>query len=157
MKFNYGNVNIEVIIVLKKIPVVIFLVFLIMSSTLVHAAGFKYVEIFDPKQAKVVKVVQLNREINAMVSTWIKDIDAIYGKNNPVTEDGYAIKVPLDPAVKIQGKWLNTLVNEVYIILPKNDPPFFMIFENKDKLSCFPFKGDIKTLSRILDFNLKAK
>jgi len=128
-----------------------------MSSKVIHAEGFKYVEIFDPKQAKVVKVVQLNTEINNMVSTWIKNIDGIYGKNNPVTEDGYAIKIPLNPSVKVQGKWLNTLVNEVYIILPENDPPFFMIFENKDKLSCFPFKGDVNTFSKILDFNLKVK
>ena len=142
---------------IKKIPVVIFLLIIIMSSKVIHAEGFKYVEIFDPKQAKVVKVVQLNTEINNMVSTWIKNIDGIYGKNNPVTEDGYAIKIPLNPSVKVQGKWLNTLVNEVYIILPENDPPFFMIFENKDKLSCFPFKGDVNTFSKILDFNLKVK
>ena len=142
---------------IKKIPVAIILLILIMCSTVVHAEGFKYVEIFDPKQAKVVKVVQSNSEINNMVSTWIKDIDGMYGKNDPVTEDGYAIKIPLNPSVKVQGKWLNTLVNEVYIIIPENDPPFFMIFENKDKLSCFPFKGDINTLSKILDFNLKIK
>lgn len=81
-------------------------------------------------------------------------MNGIYGKNDPVTQDGYAIKIPLDPAVKVQGKWLNALINEVYIIIPENDPPFFMIFQNENKLSCFSFNGNIDTLSKVLDFNL---
>ena len=73
---------------IKKIPVVIFLLIIIMSSKVIHAEGFKYVEIFDPKQAKVVKVVQLNTEINNMVSTWIKNID---GNIEEILEEAYDI------------------------------------------------------------------
>lgn len=139
----------------KKVPVFIFLLIILLHSTAIYAEGFKYIQIFDPKQNKVVKVVQLNSEINNEVTSWIKNINGIYGKSNPLTDDGYAIKIPLDPAIKVHGKFLNALVNEVYIIIPEDDPPFFMIFENESKLSCFPFNGNIDTLSRILNFRLK--
>ena len=144
---------------IKKIPIVMLLLILIMHSTLINAEVFNHAEIFDPKQNKVVKVIQLNTEIHNIVASYIKDIDGMYGKNNPVTDDGYAIKIPLNPAVRVQGKWLDTLVDEVYIIIPENEPPFLMVFEDKskNKLSCFPFKGNIDTLSKILDFNLKIR
>ena len=140
---------------IKKIPIIALLLILFMSSTVVSAQEFNYVEIFNPKQDKVVKVVQLNTEIYNMGSTWIKNIDGIYGENDPVTEDGYAIKIPLNPAIKVDTNWLNALVNEVYIIIPENAPPFLMVFEDKNRLLCFPFNDDINKLSKVLDFNLK--
>jgi hypothetical protein len=151
-----GNSNKEVILTAKKISIVVVLLIILFHSTVVHAEEFKYAEIFDPKQNKVVKVVQLNTEIHDMVARWIKNIEGIYGKNDPISDDGYAIKIPLDPTVKVEGKWLNALVNEVYIIIPENDPPFFMIFEDENKLCCFPFNGNIDTLSKSLDFKLKT-
>ena len=81
--------------------------------------------------------------------SWVNGIDGVYGKNDPVKDDGYAIK--------IHTKLLNAIIDEVYIIIPKNNPPFFIIFENKDKLTCFPLHEDIDKLSKILDFNLKGK
>ena len=140
----------------KKITVIIFLFIMIMRSVVISAEGFKYAEIFDPKQDKVVKVVQVNTKIHNMVGSWIRNVDNIYGKNNPLTDDGYALRIPLYPAIKVSGKWLNTLVHEAYIIIPRSEPPFFMIFENENKLLCFPFKGDIDELSKILDFKLRV-
>ena len=137
----------------KKVTVIIFLFIMIMQSLVVSAEGFKYAEIFDPQQNKVVKVVQMNTKINNMVSNCIKDVDNIYGKNDPLTDDGYAIRIPLSPAVMVQGKWLNALVEQVYILIPEKQPPFFMIIENKDKAICFPFKGDIDELSKMSKFS----
>ena len=139
----------------KQISIAIILYVLFLNPTIIYAQGSKYVEIFDPKQDKVVKVIHLNAEINNMISGWVKNIDGIYAKNDPITNDGYAIKVPLDPKVTVRGKWLNATVKEVYIIIPETDPPFFMIFENENKLSCFLFDGSIDTLSKILGFKLQ--
>lgn len=140
----------------KKATVIIFLFIMIMHSLVINAGQFSYVEIFDPKQDKVVKVVQVNTEIHKIVAGLIKSVDGIYGKNDPLTDDGYAIKIPLSPAVKVQGEWLNTLVHEVYVIIPEKQPPFFMVFENEDKVMCFSFEGNINELSRVLDFKLKV-
>ena len=140
---------------LKKITLVIIIILSI--STNILAKEFKCVQIFDPKQDKVVQLVQLNSEIQNLVVSYLEDIDAIYGKNDPIPEDGYAIKIPLDPAVKAQKKCLNALIKEVYIIIPEKEPPFIMLFESANRLSCFPFRGDIKTLSKALNFNLSQK
>jgi hypothetical protein len=137
---------------IKKITLVIIILFSI--STNVFAKEYKYAQIFDPKQDEVVKIIQLNSEIQSLVASYLVDIDAIYGKNDPIPEDGYSIKIPLDPAVKTEKKCLNALIKEVYIIIPEKEQPFIMLFENENKLSCFPFRGDINTLSKALNFNL---
>jgi hypothetical protein len=137
---------------IKKIVLVI--IILLSISTNIFAKDYKYAQIFDPKQDKIVKIVQVNSDIQSLVVSYLNDIDAIYGKNDPIPEDGYAIKMPLDPAVKVQKKCLNALIKEVYIIIPEKEPPFIMIFENENKLMCFPFRGDIKTLSNALNFIL---
>ena len=142
----------------KKIPIIVVLIIILMHSTIISAEGFNHIEIFDAKQDKVVKVVQSNKEIHDMVAGWINGVDSIYAKNDPVTNDGYAIKISLEPAVKVHGKALNSLVNEIYIIIPENDPPFFMAFEGENKLSCFPFKEEnINILLKSLDFKSKIK
>jgi len=141
----------------KKILAIIFLFIFILNSKVVFGEEIKYVEIFDPKQDKVVKLVRLNEDIHNMVTAWIKDVDGIYGKSNPITNDGYAIRVPLDPEVRIQNKFINELVNNVYIIIPENDAPFFIIFDDENKLLCYPFKGNINELSKILDFKFQNK
>ena len=140
----------------KKLVIILSFLFIILNSIPVDAKDFKYVEIFDPKQDKVVKVVQSNPQIQDMITSWITNIEGLY-KNDPTTDDGYAIKIPLDPTVKVNCKAFNALVSEVFIIIPENDPPFYLIFEdeNKNKLLSFPFNGDIDKLSKILDFKLK--
>ena len=140
---------------IKKIILVI--IILLSTSTNIFAKEYKYAQIFDPKQDKVVQIVQVNSAIHTLVVSYLEDIDAIYGKNDPIPEDGYAIKIPIDPFLKIEKKCLNALIKEVYIIIPEKEPPFIMLLENKMKLSCFPFRGDIKTLSKALNFDLSIQ
>jgi hypothetical protein len=137
---------------LKKLTLV--LIILLSISTNILAKEYLYVQIFDPKQDKVVQIVQLNSEIQNLVVSYLEDIDTIYGKNDPIPEDGYAIKIPLDPSIKAQKKCLNALIKEIYIIIPEKEPPFIMLFEKENKLLCFTFRGDVKTLSKALNFNL---
>ena len=124
-----------------------------MNTKHVNAQDFKYVEIFDPKQDKVVKVVQSNPKIQNMITNWITNVEGLY-KNDPATDDGYVVKIPLDPAVKVHCKYLNTLVSKVYILIPENEVPCYLIFENENQLLSFPFNGDIDMLSKALDFKL---
>lgn len=138
----------------KKAFFIIAFFVIFLHSISLKADTFRYVEIFDPKQDKVVKVVQTNQQIQAMITDWITNIDGLY-KNDPATDDGYVVKVPLDPAVKVKGKFLNAEVSEVYILVPEKEPPCYLIFENENKLSSFPFNGDIERLSNMLDFKLK--
>lgn len=98
----------------KKLVVILAFFFIFLNSIPVNAKDFKYIEIFDPKQDKVVKVIQSNPQIQDMITSWITNIEGLY----------------------------------------KNDPPFYLIFEDENKLLSFPFNGDIDKLSKILDFKL---
>lgn len=141
----------------KKIVVVLSFLFIFIKPLYANAQDFKHIEIFDPKQNKVVKVVQSNPEIQNIIGSWVKNIQGIYCKNDPITDDGYAIKVPFDPAVKVHCQALTTTLDEVYIIIPETELPFFIIFQDENKASCYLFNGDINILSNILDFKLSYK
>jgi len=136
---------------IKKLLVVLSLFVIFLHSTCVNAEGFKDIEIFDPKQDKVVKVVQSNPQIQNMITSWITNLEGLY-KNDPATDDGYVVRIPLDPKVKCKS--LNALVSEVYILIPENEPPCYLIFEDENKLLSLPFNGDMDKLSKILDFKL---
>ncbi len=137
----------------RKLVVILPFLFILLNLISVNAKGFRNIEIFDPKQDKVVKVIQSNPQIQDMITNWITNIEGLY-KNDPATDDGYAIRISLDPIVKVKSKSLNALVSEVYIIIPENDPPFYLIFEEENKLLSFPFNGDIDKLSKLLNFKL---
>lgn len=138
----------------KRLSVILFFFFISINSLHVNAQGFKYIEIFDPKQDKVVKVVQSNPQIQSMITSWITNIEGLY-KNDPITDDGYVVKIALDPLVKVNCKSLNALVSEVYILIPENEPPCYLIFEDENRLLSLVFNGDIDMLSKVLDFKLK--
>ncbi|WMM24739.1 hypothetical protein RBU61_17715 [Tissierella sp. MB52-C2] len=139
----------------KKVLIIMAVFIMLLHPKIISADTSKYIEIFDPKQDKVVKMVETNKEINNMIIDWINKIDKVYAKVDPIKDDEYAIRFPLNSAIQVQNKWLDTTVEEVYLIVPKNDLPFFMIFETENKLVCFPFTGEIKILSNILDFRLR--
>jgi hypothetical protein len=141
---------------LKRISIIIMILLLLFPSKPIHAEEFKYIEIFDPKQNKVVKIVQMTPEIQKMVSAWIINVEQMYSKIDPITDDGYAVRIPLDPPTKVERNCLKALVNEVYIIIPEKEPVFYLIFENENKLLPFLFNGDIDLLSKALDFQLSS-
>lgn len=133
----------------------IVLFIILLHPQMFHAEGYQNIEIFDPLQNKVVKEVQTSKEINDMVVDWINGIDGFYSGIDPIKDDGYAIRFPVNPSIQLQNQWLNTIVKEVYLIIPENNQPFFLVFETEDKLVSFPFTGDVSKLSNILDFKLR--
>lgn len=138
----------------KKFLILLFFFFISISHIHVSAQDFNYVQIFDPKQDKVVKAVQSNPQIQNMIAGWITNIEGLY-KSDPATDDGYVVKIPLNPSVKVNCKSLNALVSEVYILIPEKEPPCYLIFEDEDRLLSLVFNGDLDMLSKVLDFKLK--
>lgn len=56
---------------IKKVLATLVLFIIFLHPQIIHAEGYKYVEIFDPKKDNVVKVVEISKEINNMVLGWI--------------------------------------------------------------------------------------
>ena len=126
---------------------------IILSSMNVYAKEFKNIEIFSINQEKVVKVVQSNSDIQKLAVSYLKGIEGVYGKFEPIPEEGYAIRIPLDPSVKIQRKGINAVVDQIVVMFPKNEESFLMFFEDENKLVCFTFKGNTDILWNKLEFN----
>lgn len=133
----------------------IILLIALLCSGPVYTEGHKKIEIFDPGQNKVVKRVEMTGEIRDMVINWINNIKDIYPNTNPIKDDGYAIRFPLEPAIEVKNKWIDVKAREIYLLVPDKDPPFFMIFENENSFMCFPFNDSLGVLSSLLDFRLK--
>lgn len=140
---------------IKRVLSILVLFIILLHPQMHHTEGYQQIEIFDPIQNKVVKVVEWNKDINDMVVSWINGIDGFYSGVDPIKDDGYAIRFPLNPSIQVQNQWLNTTVKEVYLIIPESNQPFFLVFETEDKLVSFPFKDDITELSNVLDFKLR--
>lgn len=140
---------------IKRILTILVLFIILLHPQMFHAEGHQHIEIFDPIQNKVVKVVEPTKDINDMVVGWVNGIDGFYSGIDPIKDDGYAIRFPLNPSIQVQNQWLKTTVKEVYLIIPEYNQPFFLVFETEDKLVSFPFKDDISKLSNVLDFKLR--
>lgn len=139
---------------IKRLPLLLAL-FMIIYPRISHAENQKYIEIFDPKENKVVKKIEATEEINNMLHNWIENIEELHPSVNPIKDDGYAIKFSLNPAIEVKKKWLNATVGEVYLIIPENETAFFVIFDNESSPMFFLFPGDVDELSKVLGFRLK--
>lgn len=140
---------------LRKVFRVLLLLIIFLTSIPAYAQGSPFAEIFDPSHNKVIKSVRVDSEIYDLASGWVKSIDNLYGKINPSSIKGYKVRIPLDPPIKVNKKSLNSNINEVYIIVPEKESPFLMIFEDKNKPSCFKFHGNIDDLWKAMDFKLE--
>lgn len=140
---------------IKKLLSILFFLIILLYSTPVMAKGSPCAEIIDPAHKKVLKSVQMNSEIYDMVRNWVIDIDNYCGRLTPAAVEGYKVRIPLDPPVKVNKQSLNREVSEVYIVVPQTKPPFFIIYDDKNKPSYLKFHGNIESLSKALDFKLR--
>lgn len=136
---------------------VIILIILLLNSINVYAVDNTNIELFDINQGKVVKVAESNPKIQAKVIKYLNEITGVYGKFNPIPDKGYAIGIHLEPAEKIQGKWLNVIVEEVIIMFPQEEPPFLVLIDEENKLVCYRFQGDTNKLLKELKFKIISK
>lgn len=140
---------------IKKLLLILALFIILLHPQFIHAKGHEPIEIFDPQQNRVVKTIEPNKEINNMVEKWINEAEGIYPAIDPIKDDGYAIRFPLDPAIQVKNKWLNTIIEEIYLIIPEKGPAFFIVFEGESSPIPLLFIGNINKLSNLLDFQLK--
>jgi len=135
-----------------RLIAIILLVFFLYSRN-VYAEENINIEIFDIRQEKVVKIVESNEAVEKIVLDYICQIDGFVAKCDPIPQEGYAIKVPLKSSRKIQNPWINGIVSEVIVVIPKEElGPFLVVFENGERFLCLNFKGSSDNLLKALGF-----
>lgn len=141
---------------IKKFLVVLITITLALVSMKVSALESINVEIFDIDKETVVKKVESTPAIQKEVEIYLNGITGIYGKFNPVPKQGYMIKIPLQEPAMVQNPWINSFVEEVILIFPKDEEPYLLVFNNEDRTLFFNFEGDTETLLKILNYERKT-
>ena len=77
---------------------------------------------------------------------YAKSITGPFKNLNVVPKDGHMIKIPLSKPVSITNQWLHTTIDEVLILLPLNQKPYIMLYDDENNPHFYYVKGDPKGL-----------
>jgi hypothetical protein len=133
---------------LLKKSFVLLAVISLLKTTITFSAPVKNVELFDIQKDTVTETVPHNSKIQKAATEYLNGINQNYVKVNPIPKSGYMVRIPLEPPIQVKNKWINELVDEVIIILTKEDQPYLMIFDDENNPHFFYFKGNTETLSQ---------
>jgi hypothetical protein len=135
----------------RKIMIVLLSV-VFFSSPSFNAQVVKNVEFFDIQKDSVTQIEPANAVFQKAAEEYLNGINGIYVKVKPIPNQGYMIKIPLEPSLQIRNEWINELVDEVIIIFTKDEAPYLMVFDDENNPHFFHFKGNTDLL--IKTFNI---
>lgn len=118
----------------------------------VNAQSITEIELLDIEKNKVI-TIPTSPKIQSESKKIIKEIDNIVTKFNPIPDKGYIVKIPLTPSLQVENKWVNTLIDGVIIIIPEDENPYLLIFDNENKPHFFTIKTEMDELLKTLDFS----
>lgn len=136
-------------ILLSSIPI-----FFLFNLLIVNAQSITNIEVFDIEKSKIIKTPPTNPKIQLEAENIINEIDNVVKKINPIPDKGYMIKIPLEPSLRLENKWVYAMIDEVIIIIPEDEKPYLLIFDDENKSYFFTFEAKIDTLLNTLDFPL---
>jgi hypothetical protein len=111
-----------------------------------YATHLSKIEIFDVRNERVIKLVANSQEIQGEIQQCLKTIKGITKRLSPITKDSKIIKIPIQPSIMVNNQWMNTLIDEVKLILPTSGPPLIMLFDDENRPYFLEFDYDVKTL-----------
>ncbi|WP_282141898.1 hypothetical protein [Cytobacillus oceanisediminis] len=123
-------------------------IFLLMNLIVVNAQTRPNIELLDIEKNEISKTVPTNPKIQFEAEKIIKKIDNVVKKLKPI------LKIPLEPSHRVENKWIYALIDEMIIIIPKNEKPYLLLFDEENKSYFFTFDSKIDPLLKTLDFSL---
>src|SRR5690606_17631812 len=100
----------------------------------------------DISQGKVIKYVEVTTDLQQEVEKFLEGISGVYAKYNPIPNQGFMIRIPLEPNIMVRSQWFDDLVDEVTIIFPKQENPYLMVFDDENNSYFLTFTGDTTKL-----------
>lgn len=104
------------------------------------------VEIFDIDKGEVIKKVRSSSFIQGEAEKYILGITNIYTRVKAFPDRGRIVKIPLNPPLKVNTKWLERVVDKVFIIFPENAEPYLLILDEKERPLFYTFDVNTKAL-----------
>jgi hypothetical protein len=138
---------------MRRTIIFFILIFTIFNISTVYAKSNKSIEILDIEKSEIIKTLPLRSRIQLEAEKFLKEIDSVVKKFKPVPEHGYLIKIPLEPSFHLENKWVNTLTDEIIIIIPEDENPYLLTFDDENKSWFFAIKPSISELLNALDFS----
>lgn len=126
--------------------------FLFLFSTNASAQTNRQIEIFDISKEQVVKRIPVSMEIQEDVKRLLERTTSVYPKVKPIPSRGFMIKVPLEPALELRNQWLHGKINQVILVFPPKERPFYLVMDEKNRTHLFLFEGETSTLLRKLNY-----
>ncbi|MFN7253427.1 MAG: hypothetical protein ACK4M9_22040 [Anaerobacillus sp.] len=126
---------------------------LFLNISTVYAKSSKSVQILDIEKSEIIKTVPSSSLVQFEAEKFLKEIDSVVKKFKPIPESGYLIKIPLEPSFHLENKWVNTLTDEIIVIIPDDENPYLLTFDDENKSWFFTIKPSISELLNALDFS----
>ena len=147
---------------IRKILLLSISVFFLFNLFIVSAKSSTSIELFDIEKNEVIKVIPTNPKIQLEAEKIINEVDNIVKKLKPIPDKGYMIKIPLESSLLLENQWVYARIDEVIIIIPEvekpivpeDETPYLLIFDDENKSYFLTFKTKIDTLLNTLDFSL---
>ncbi|PKR84900.1 hypothetical protein [Heyndrickxia camelliae] len=126
--------------------------FLFLLTTNASAQTNRQIEIFDISKERVVKKVPASSDIQENVKRLLERTTSVYPKVKPIPSKGFMVKVPLEPAMVLRNQWLHGKINQVILVFPPKEHPFYLVMDEKNRTHLFLFEGETDTLLRKLNY-----
>jgi hypothetical protein len=134
---------------------ILLLAVLLSFTSNISAQTYSHIEIFDVKNGRVTKKIPVKATIQKEASSYLKEITGVYNKLSPLPHEGYMIKIPLEPAIRLQNQWLYSVVDEMIVIYNGQESPYLMVMDDENNPHFFTFKKDTNKLLDELKFHPK--
>lgn len=146
-----GDIINEVVIMFKKIMA--FVLLFIAFTTVVSAENHKPIEIFHIEKGEVIQSVPSTDKIQTETKKLINGTTGLSKKFNPIPDQGYMIKVPFKRSTKIENEWFHDLVDQVVFIFPKDEKPYYLLFNDENTPFFLTFDGNTDHFLKELNFD----
>lgn len=139
---------------LRKFFIIVMALLFISVSTQAQAAD--NIEIFHINKGKVINKVPMNEAIQNDIELMLHGINDIFRGFEPIPKKGQMVKIPLEPAIRMENEWLMAFVNEVILIFPEYENPHLMVFNDENNPVFFTFEASVDDIIDKLKLELKG-
>jgi len=122
------------------------------ASKYIQGQEGRSVEIFDIRKGEVIKKVQSSRAIQKQAESFLEGITGMYVKVKAFPDQGFIVRIPLQPPITVQNQWLSNCVEEVFVLFPEKEKPYLLVLDDKSRPLFYTFEGDTETLLQKLNF-----
>jgi len=114
--------------------------------------GQIFIEIFDIAKGEVIKKLESNESIQKEASSLLYSISGMVVKVKAFPEKGRIIKIPLKTPVSVENQYLDSIVDEIFLIIPEQGRPYLMILDYKGRPEFFNFEASIDKILSLIQY-----